>query len=278
MDNFIDPSTVYTPKDIAEDMLKVHGVAMTYMQAWRAKQKAIILVRGDPAESYAKLPEAYIRGWEYCRPIVVVDRAALKGLYGGTMLTASTMDPGVQRWIHKHNDEAAKTKSELTRKYDLLLQKIIALSGSMRVIPSIVDMHAVVDGPKKYIINLNTKMCSCGRFQNDELPCGHGMAVLRYRRLHETKFWSPFYSLKNFQDAYVIPVEPIHCESTWDIPSYISETKLMPPGPKRTVGRPQLERWKGFVDVKFKRSKVTCSRCRQVGHNRKTCSNYPVQK
>ncbi|KAH0696603.1 hypothetical protein KY289_014085 [Solanum tuberosum] len=309
MDKFIDPSTVYTPKDIAEDVLKVHDVALTYMQAWRAKEKAIKLVRGDPTESYAKLPgylyileqtypgsvlklertecdkflyafvalEACIRGWEYCRPIVVVDGAALRGAYGGTMLTASTMDPGVQRWIHKHNEEAAKTRSELTKIYDLMLQKSIALSSSMRVIPSTVDMHVVVDGPKRYIVNLNTKMCSCGRFQNDEIPCGHGITVLRYIRLHETNYCSPFYSLKNFQDTYAIPVEPLPCESTWDIPSYVSEPKLMSPGPKRAAGRPQLERWKGFADVKFKRSKVTCSRCRQVGHNRTTCSNYPVQ-
>nr|AAV31178.1 Putative transposase, identical [Solanum tuberosum] len=344
MDKFIDPSTVYTPKDIAEEVLKVHDVALTYMQAWRAKQKAIKLVRGDPAESYAKLP-------------------ALRGAYGGTMLTASTIDPGghilplayaivdsendaswtwffeqfrevygerenmcfmsnrnesiwkgtarvypglehfaciwhlccnvlknfhrntedlkklfftmakayaiqqfeaimqridhidprirdylydigyskwsrayskckrtwtmtsnvaeslnnvnriarmlpvisllefmrvtVQRWIHKHNEEPAKTRSELTKKYDLMLQKSIALSSSMRVIPSTVDMHVVVDGPKR---------------------------------------------LKNFQDTYAIPVEPLPCESIWDIPSYISEPKLMPPGPKRAAGRPQLER------------------------------------
>ena len=47
---------------------------------------------------------------------------------------------------------------------------------------------------------------------------------------------------------------------------------------KITAVRPKRERWKGFADVKFKRTKMTCSRCRQVGHNRKTCSNYPVQK
>ncbi|KAG5592871.1 hypothetical protein H5410_043385 [Solanum commersonii] len=189
MDKFIDPSTVYTPKDIAEDVLKVHDVALTYMQAWRAKEKAIKLV-----------------------------------------------------------------------------------------IPSTVDIHDVVDGPKRYIVNLYTKMCSCGRFQNDEIPCGHEIAILRYRRLHETDYCSPFYSLKNFQDTYVILVEPLPCESTWDIPSYVSEPKLMLPGPKRTTKRLQLEHWKGFADVKFKRSKVTCSRCRQVGHNRTTCSNYLVQK
>lgn len=33
----------------------VHGVALTYMQAWRAKQRAIKLVQRDPNESYAKL-------------------------------------------------------------------------------------------------------------------------------------------------------------------------------------------------------------------------------
>ena len=38
--------------------------------------------------------EACIRGWEYCRPIVVVDGAGLKCSYGGTMLTASKMNLG----------------------------------------------------------------------------------------------------------------------------------------------------------------------------------------
>ncbi|KAG5613180.1 hypothetical protein H5410_024461 [Solanum commersonii] len=211
MDKFIDPSTVYTPKDKAEEVLKVHDVALTYMQAWKAKEKAIKFVRGDPTESYAKLP------------------ASGQGLI-------------------------------------------------QNVIPSTVDMRAVVDGPKWYIVNLNTKMCSCGRFQNDKIPCGHGIAVLRYRRLHEIDYCSPFYSLKNFQDTYDILVEPLPCESTWDIPSYVSEPKLMPPDLKRTIGRPQLERWKEFADVKFKRSKVTCSRCPQVGHNMTTCSNYPMKK
>ena len=37
-------------------MLKLHGVSLTYIQAWRAKEKAVKLVRGDPAESYARLP------------------------------------------------------------------------------------------------------------------------------------------------------------------------------------------------------------------------------
>ena len=52
----------------------------------------------------------------------------------------------------------------------------------------------------------------------------------------------------------------------------------MAPDPSRSVRKSHVERWKEFADVKFKRSKVTCSRWLQVGHNRKTCSNYPVKK
>ena len=56
MEKYTDPSKVYTPKDIADDMLKFHGVSLTYIQAWRAKEKEVKLVQGDPAESYARLP------------------------------------------------------------------------------------------------------------------------------------------------------------------------------------------------------------------------------
>ncbi|XP_059277727.1 uncharacterized protein LOC132031860 [Lycium ferocissimum] len=126
MDKYEDPKTIYTPKDISRDMRKQHGVTLTYMQAYRAKQKAMIMLRGDPTDSYSKLPaylyilqktypgsvvrlekteedrflytfvalEACIRGWEYCRPIVVVDGTHLKSTYKGTMLIACTLDPG----------------------------------------------------------------------------------------------------------------------------------------------------------------------------------------
>ena len=110
------------------------------------------------------------------------------------------------------------------------------------MIPSTVDLHDVAEGAKKYIVNLNTRMCSCGRFQYYEIPRGHAIVVPRYRKLHEADFCSAFYSLKNFKDAYVISVEPIPCESTWDIPSYISDPKMMPSCPKRAAGRPKFER------------------------------------
>ncbi|XP_070013755.1 uncharacterized protein [Nicotiana sylvestris] len=81
---YSDPKTIYTPKDIQFDMLSEHGVNLTYMQAWRAKEKALQFLRGHPADSYSKLP-SYL-------PVIVVDGTFFKSAYKGIMLTASTMD------------------------------------------------------------------------------------------------------------------------------------------------------------------------------------------
>ncbi|XP_075080642.1 uncharacterized protein LOC142166122 [Nicotiana tabacum] len=121
---YSDPKTIDTPKDIQFDMLSEHGVNLTYMQAWRAKEKALQFLRGHPADSYSKLPSylyilekiypgsvvklkktdddcflyvfvvifTSISGWEYCRPVVVVDGTFLKSAYRKIMLIASTMD------------------------------------------------------------------------------------------------------------------------------------------------------------------------------------------
>ncbi|XP_075105019.1 uncharacterized protein LOC142179096 [Nicotiana tabacum] len=46
----------YTPKDIIDDVKSDLGVYVSYMLAWRAKEKAMNFLRGEPADSYKKLP------------------------------------------------------------------------------------------------------------------------------------------------------------------------------------------------------------------------------
>lgn len=56
---YAEPDVIYTPKDTQRDMLAEYGVLLTYMQAWRAKEAALELIRGDPIQSYAKLPSYF---------------------------------------------------------------------------------------------------------------------------------------------------------------------------------------------------------------------------
>ncbi|XP_060216251.1 uncharacterized protein LOC132643737 [Lycium barbarum] len=80
----------YTPKDIAKDIKNDFGMDVSYMVAWRAKEKVMIDLRGTMAESYNRLP--VIKGFECCRPIVVIDGSHLKTPFNGTVVSASTLD------------------------------------------------------------------------------------------------------------------------------------------------------------------------------------------
>ncbi|KAH0743259.1 hypothetical protein KY290_031252 [Solanum tuberosum] len=119
----VDHKRKYTPSDIQS--VKIYlGVDINYSLAWRAKEKALISLRGTTSASYNKLlaylymmdityPGSHIRlkktdkneflylfvalnsfiqGFDHCKPVIVVDGSHLRGPYNGTFVAASTMD------------------------------------------------------------------------------------------------------------------------------------------------------------------------------------------
>ncbi|KAH0699024.1 hypothetical protein KY284_013239 [Solanum tuberosum] len=211
VEKYVDLKTVYTPTNIQADMLRIHGISLTYMQAWRAL-------------------DASIRGWEYCRPIVVVDGTHLKSTYEGTMLIASTLDPG---------------------------GTVYTITATRLVRASTIHLHTITDGAKRFTVCLNTRMCSCGRFQHDEIPCSHALAAIRHRNKHRDDYCSAYYSNKNYQDTYAIPIEPLSCESTWGVPSHVLEEVVLPPITRKQPGRPpKNDRKKGFTEGEGKNRKL----------------------
>ncbi|XP_069150211.1 uncharacterized protein [Solanum lycopersicum] len=115
---------IYTPRDIIDDIREYYGVEIFYQQAWRAKERALSMIRGKPSAGYRRMlqyihmlktvyPDSYIRmhkteedefmylfialrpfirGFKYCRPVVVVDGAHLSGAYKGIFVSATTLD------------------------------------------------------------------------------------------------------------------------------------------------------------------------------------------
>ncbi|XP_049370795.1 uncharacterized protein LOC125835740 [Solanum verrucosum] len=114
----------YTPNDIRDDVRLDLGIAINYMLAWRAKEKALESIMGQPVASYGKLPgylytldktypgshirmkktleneflyvfialHAFIKGFDHCRSIVVVDASHLKSAYTGAFVSTITLD------------------------------------------------------------------------------------------------------------------------------------------------------------------------------------------
>ena len=100
------------------------GMDLTYTLYWAAKERALEDLRSKQSVSYKKLPSylyvlnntypeshirmkktdeneflyvfialhAFIKGFDHCRPVVVVDASHLRGMYTGAFVTACTMD------------------------------------------------------------------------------------------------------------------------------------------------------------------------------------------
>lgn len=117
---------LYKPHEILKDIRNQHGVAVSYMQAWRGKERSMAALHGTFEEGYRLLPQyceqikksnpgsiasvfttgqenyfhrlfisyrASIYGFlNACRPLLELDKADLKGKYLGALLCASAVD------------------------------------------------------------------------------------------------------------------------------------------------------------------------------------------
>ncbi|KAI4350092.1 hypothetical protein L6164_010613 [Bauhinia variegata] len=114
------------PKEILEEIHRVHGITLSYKQAWRGKERIMAAMRGSFEEGYRLLPQyceqvkrtnpgsiasvygnptdncfqrlfisfqASIYGFlNACRPLLGLDRTYLKSKYLGTLLLATGFD------------------------------------------------------------------------------------------------------------------------------------------------------------------------------------------
>lgn len=116
----------YKPKEILEEIHRVHGITLSYKQAWRGKERIMARDRGSFEEDYCLLPqycdmisrtnpgsiarvyedptdksfqrlfisfEASIYGFlSACQPLIGLDKTILKSKYKGNMLFACGFD------------------------------------------------------------------------------------------------------------------------------------------------------------------------------------------
>ncbi|XP_038896605.1 uncharacterized protein LOC120084863 [Benincasa hispida] len=112
------------PRDIVYKARTKLGVNISYQKAWRVKEHILRSLNGDAAKSYSLIPQffqrlkemnpgthtalkidenghfklcfmvigASIEGWRYSLPTISVDGTFLKYKFGGTLLSASTLD------------------------------------------------------------------------------------------------------------------------------------------------------------------------------------------
>ena len=139
------------------------------------------------------------------------------------------------------------------------------------------DHHTEVkygsSGESLHVVNLVERKCTCRRFELEKLPCVHAIAAAEYRNVSRISLCSPYYTSNYLVSAYAESVMPV--DSAQPVPELVANQRCLPSTVRQPPGRPKKNRMKSALEValsnKRPRKEHTCSRCRQSGHNAKTC-------
>ncbi|XP_055802730.1 uncharacterized protein LOC129871843 [Solanum dulcamara] len=148
----------------------------------------------------------------------------------------------------------------------------------IKVVTSSEYLYSVYESGVRYIVCLERKTCHCGRFQLDELPCPHTIAVLKSKNITNMHpYCSDYYKPEALTNTYELPMILMPDKKDWSVLNYFLEEIVLPPRYKRILGRPKKER-KKYSSDKIRTSTNSCRRCGHEGHNRKTCNFMPKEK
>ncbi|KAK1355102.1 hypothetical protein POM88_048358 [Heracleum sosnowskyi] len=179
-----------------------------------------------------------------------------------------------EKWSWRNRNEANATCTRLTRKYEDLLKKNYHFSVDLTVNPTNHILFEVINGDRKNVVDLSARSCTCKRFQVDQIPCAHAIAVIQKSNLDPYDYCSPYYQKETMVAAYKENVYPVGNKESWEIPETVKALIVCPPEGRIRVGRPKKRLCKAYWERNAKTLKpIKCSKCNGIGHNMRTCRN-----
>uniref|UniRef100_A0A2P2KDL3 SWIM-type domain-containing protein n=1 Tax=Rhizophora mucronata TaxID=61149 RepID=A0A2P2KDL3_RHIMU len=170
--------------------------------------------------------------------------------------------------IYTRQVESNQWMTKLTPSNEEKLQKEISLSRSFQVSLSH-DSKFEVRGESVDTVDVENWECSCKGWQLTCLPCCHANAVLECIGRSPYDYCSRYFTTESYRLTYaesIYPVpnidRPIQGEST------DAEVIVTPPPTKRPPGRPKMKQPESLDLIK---RQLQCSKCKGLGHNKKTC-------
>ncbi|KAL0551887.1 hypothetical protein IC582_010977 [Cucumis melo] len=194
-------------------------------------------------------------------------------------------DVGIARWSRVHcpgrrynmmttnierREEGIKVTSTLTKWAELVIQKKQEGALTMKVNPIDCYQFHVKDLDKEEVVNLQTKECTCKEFQAEQLPCSHAIAAARDRNINVYSLCANYYTNECLLAAYAEAVYPVGNQSDWKTSEDYVHMTVLPPKVVKRVGQPKKKR---IPSVGEAPKLHKCGRCKQIGHNRLTCTN-----
>ncbi|KAL5548529.1 hypothetical protein UlMin_003760 [Ulmus minor] len=175
-----------------------------------------------------------------------------------------------QKWFHERRTKAAGCTTMMSKDVETKLEERKDRAQAMGVIYADQYTFDVVDGDRNYCVDMALWTCTCRKFQLDQLPCDHVLAVVRKTPYQAYDLCSLYYTREFWHETYRGVISPIPHISSWTIPQQISEFELQPSDVRTVAGRRRKRRLPSIGEELLT---PKCSRCKERGHNRATCQN-----
>lgn len=139
-------------------------------------------------------------------------------------------------------------------------------------------------------INMNSKTCTCYKWQLTGIPCEHAYGVMIDKDLDPEDYVTSFFSVGIWQDNYEISNIPVRGPRVWlryGLPLVKAPPEPELPGRKKKKKKRKFPRMKSVVESPKKKKKqslgrvgvkIHCSSCGVAGHNSLGCKKFPKTK
>ncbi|XP_062103374.1 uncharacterized protein LOC133814429 [Humulus lupulus] len=181
----------------------------------------------------------------------------------------------VQKWVWNNSNNANGTFTKVSTTIKNYLRHDIVSKMKYEVLPFNTIKYQVRDEKgTNFTVNIHNRTCTCNRFQEDEMPCGHAVVVIAKRNMGVYDYCAQFYKTETLKVLYEENVHHLPHKDKWNLPQHLDIVVLHP---KVTIpaGRPRKKRIKPRGEPKVI---ITYGKCGQPGYNRKTYRNPPIDK
>lgn len=136
---------------------------------------------------------------------------------------------------------------------------------------AVAEVECKGGGGYRYVVNLETRTCTCREWQVSGKPCSHAISFTTYLRGASLETYvHDYFTVERFRVAYHQLIHALPVMSQW--PNSDHEFFLHPPILRKTAGMPRKGRYKGCTDKGSKVRGVTkgehrCPICKGYGHH-----------
>lgn len=138
----------------------------------------------------------------------------------------------------------------------------------------------IVGPHEQYKVNLENKTCGCRKWELSGIPCVHAVCGYNHLYMDPMDYVHDCYKVTTYLSCYGNGLGPINGREMWPTTDH---PVILPPDVKKRAGRPKKARRREPEEqepvdptrVGRKGVKMTCGKCGQVGHNRRSCKGDP---